>query len=168
MILGMASNPRTLSGEIGRLLRERNKTVSTAESCTAGAIASAIVSTPGASGYFNGGVVSYTNGAKQRLLGVDPGVLEEKTAVCEEVAIAMVRGAIRALGTDYAISATGVAGPTGGTPGIPVGTIWLAAGDARDIVTLRLDTDNGREENLRNAVARALGLFHGYLVERKE
>ena len=121
---------------------------------------------PGASNYFKGGIVSYTNEIKEKILGVSHDVLEEKTAVCEEVAIEMVKGAIEALGVDYAISATGIAGPAGGTHDIPVGTIWLACGTADDIVTLKLEEDKGRDLNLANATTQALQLFLGYLTER--
>ena len=93
-------------------------------------------------------------------------MLEEKTAVCEEVAIAMVKGAIEALNVDYAISATGFAGPSGGTHDIPVGTIWIACGSADDIVTMKLEGDKGREMNLSNATTQALQLFLNYLTER--
>jgi len=99
------------------------------------------------------------------LLGVDPQLLAEKTAVCEEVAIAMVKGACKTLGTDYAISATGFAGPGGGTHEIPVGTIWLACGTAEDVVTLHLSEDDGRDKNISNAANQALQLFLNYLKE---
>ena len=100
------------SREISEILWETEKTVGTAESCTGGRIAEAIIAVPGASKYFKGGIISYVNEIKERLLGVDPQVLEEKTAVCEEVAIAMLKGACKALNTNYAIAATGFAGPT--------------------------------------------------------
>ena len=119
---------KVISREVSEILWETEKTVGTAESCTGGRIAEAIIAVPGASKYFKGGIISYVNEIKENLLGVDPQVLEEKTAVCEEVAIAMVKGACKTLNTDYAISATGIAGPSGGTKEIPVGTIWLACG----------------------------------------
>ena len=78
----------------------------------------------------------------------------------------MVKGAIKTLNVDYAISATGVAGPAGGTHEIPVGTIWLACGTADDIVTLKLTEDKGRDMNLSNATTQALQLFFKYLKER--
>lgn len=98
----------------------------TAESCTGGLISEAIIATPGASNYFKGSVVSYTNEIKERLLKVDHQLLEEKTAVCEEVARQMVQGAMDLLNVDFAIASTGIAGPGGGTKDTPVGTIWLA------------------------------------------
>ncbi len=157
---------KILSKEISQIIYESEKTLGTAESCTGGRIADAIILVPGASTYFKGGIVSYTNEIKERLLGVDHLLLEEKTAVCEEVAIAMVKGAIKTLKVDYAIASTGLAGPAGGTPEIPVGTIWLACGSKNDIITLKLTEDNGRDINLSNATNSALELFLGYLKER--
>ena len=107
------------------MLYNSDKTLGTAESCTGGRIAEAIIAVPGASNYFKGGIVSYTNEVKENLLAVSHEVLEKQTAVCEEVAKEMVIGAINALHVDYAISATGVAGPSGGTLENPVGTIWI-------------------------------------------
>ena len=111
---------KIISREVSELLWEMEKTVGTAESCTGGRIAEAIIAVPGASKYFKGGIISYVNEIKESILGVDHQVLEEQTAVCEEVAKQMVIGACKALNTDYAISATGIAGPTGGTKEIPV------------------------------------------------
>lgn len=139
----------------------------TAESCTGGRIAESIIAVPGASNYFKGGIISYTNEIKENLLGVDHDLLEEKTAVCEEVAVAMVQGAIKTLNVDYAIAATGIAGPGGGTPEIPVGTIWIACGSADEIVTMKLDEDFGRDINLAIATSEALQLFMKYLNEHK-
>ena len=151
---------KVISREISELLWETEKTVGTAESCT---IAEAIISVPGASKYFKGGIISYVNEIKESLLGVDPQVLEEQTAVCEEVAREMVVGACKALNTNYAISATGVAGPTGGTKEIPVGTIWLACGNADRIVTVKVEEDHGRDINLAIATNRAMEMFLEYL-----
>ena len=118
---------------------------------------------PGASKYFKGGIICYVNDIKERLLGVSHELLEEKTAVCEEVAIEMVKGACRTLQTDYAIAATGVAGPTGGTKDIPVGTIWLACGTPDHIVTLKVEEDHGRDINLAIATNKVMQLFYSYL-----
>ena len=124
----MEFESKILSKNISELLYNSEKTLGTAESCTGGRIAEAIISVPGASNYFKGGIVSYTNEVKENILKVSHEVLEEQTAVCEEVAREMVLGAIDALKVDFAISATGVAGPTGGTAEIPVGTIWIGYG----------------------------------------
>ena len=154
---------KIISREISQLLWEKEKTVATAESCTGGRIAEAIIAVPGASKYFKGGIISYVNEVKKRLLGVSHEVLEEKTAVCEEVAVEMVKGACKALQTDYAISATGVAGPTGGTKDIPVGTIWLACGTIDHVVTCKVEEDHGRDINLAIATNRAMNLFCEFL-----
>lgn len=159
---------KVISREISQLLWESEKTVSTAESCTGGRIAEALIAIPGASKYFKGGIISYVNEVKERLLGVSAQVLEEKTAVCEEVAIAMVKGACQTLNTDYAISATGVAGPTGGTRDIPVGTIWLACGNASRVATLKVEEDHGRDINLAIATNKAMQLFLDYLREETD
>lgn len=156
---------KIISREISQLLWEQEKSVSTAESCTGGRIAEAIISVPGASKYFKGGIISYVNEVKENLLGVSHQTLEEQTAVCEEVAIQMVIGACKALNTDYAISATGVAGPTGGTKDIPVGTIWLACGNKDRVVTCKVEEDHGRDINLAIATSRAMQMFLQYLKD---
>lgn len=162
----MELETKVLSRKIQEVLYESGKTLGTAESCTGGRIAEAIISVPGASQYFKGGVISYTNEVKENLLNVSHDVLEEQTAVCEEVAREMVIGACKVLGTDYAISATGVAGPGGGTPDIPVGTIWIGYGAADDVRTFRLSEDFGRDINLSIATNKALRLFYDYFVEK--
>lgn len=154
---------KIISREISQLLWEMEKTVSTAESCTGGRIAEAIISVPGASKYFKGGVISYVDEVKQSLLGVSAEVLAEKTAVCEEVARQMVAGACKTLNTDYAISATGIAGPGGGTKENPVGTIWLACGTPDRQVTLLVHEDHGRDINLAIATNKAMQLFLDFL-----
>ena len=154
---------KIISREISQLLWEQEKTVSTAESWTGGRIAEAIIAVPGSSKYFKGGVVAYVNETKERLLGVDHEVIEKQTAVCEEVAIQMVKGACRALNTDYAIASTGFAGPTGGPKEIPVGTIWLACGSADRVVTMKIEEDFGRDINLAIATNKSMQLFLDYL-----
>lgn len=163
----MELETKILSKQIQECLYDGDQTVGTAESCTGGRIAEAIIATPGASAYFKGGIVSYTNEIKERLLGVSHQVLEEQTAVCEEVAREMVLGACDSLQTTYAISATGVAGPTGGTPEIPEGTIWLAYGNKDDLRTFKLTENFGRDINLAIATNKALRLFLDYLKEKQ-
>lgn len=135
----MEFESKIISRQIGDILYASGLTVGTAESCTGGRIAESIISIPGASNYFKGGIVSYTNEIKENLLGVNHDVLEEQTAVCEEVAREMVVGALNALDVDFAISATGIAGPGGGSKDIPVGTIWIGYGSKDDIRTLQAD-----------------------------
>ncbi len=164
----MEFESKILSKSISELLYNSDKSLGTAESCTGGRIAESIISIPGASNYFKGGVVSYTNEVKENILGVSHQVLEEQTAVCEEVAKEMVLGAIKALNVNYAISATGVAGPTGGTPEIPVGTIWIGYGSKDDIRTLKLTEDFGRDINLAIATNTALKSMVAFLKEHEE
>lgn len=159
----MEFEKKILSREIQQYLYESGLTVGSAESCTGGRIAESIIAVPGASTYFKGGVISYTNEIKEHLLGVDHQLLEEQTAVCEDVAKAMVKGAIKTLGVDFAIASTGTAGPGGGTPSIPVGTIWLACGNADNIITMKLNEDYGRDINLAIATSKALQMFIDFL-----
>jgi len=158
---------KIISRDISQLLWEREETVSTAESCTGGRIAEAIMAIPGASKYFKGGIICYVDEVKKNLLGVSQQLLEEKTAVCEEVAIELVKGACRALNTTYAVAATGIAGPTGGTKDIPVGTIWLACGTTDEVITCMVEEDHGRDINLAIATNRAMQMFLDYLKQKE-
>jgi nicotinamide-nucleotide amidase len=110
---------------IVRLLTERQQTLALAESCTGGFIANRITNVPGASAVLLAGLVTYNNEAKQQLLGVSVDTLNAHGAVSEVVAREMVEGARRRTGADYAISVTGIAGPSGGTPEKPVGTVFI-------------------------------------------
>ena len=156
------------SREISQLLWEREEILSTAESCTGGRIAEAVIAVPGASKYFKGGIISYVDEIKEQLLDVDHDVIEANTAVCEEVAIQMVKGACHKLNTTYAIAATGFAGPGGGTKEVPVGTIWLACGNESKVVTMQMTEDDGRDKNLQNATNAALQMFLDYLKALEE
>ena len=164
----MEFESKILSKNISELLYNSEKTLGTAESCTGGRIAEAIIAVPGASNYFKGGIVSYTNEVKENILKVSHQVLEEQTAVCEEVARQMVLGAIEALQVDFAISATGVAGPAGGTAENPVGTIWIGYGRKDDVRTIKLTEDYGRDINLVIATNTALKAMFAFLKEHEE
>lgn len=157
---------KILSRELLQALYDNGKTLGTAESCTGGRIAQTIIAAPGSSNYFKGGIVCYADNVKEKLLHVDCAVLEEHTAVSEPVARQMVIGACEALGSDYAIAATGIAGPGGGTQQNPVGTIWLAYGSPDDVRTLKLNDDNGRDKNISAATSTALRLFLEYYKEK--
>ena len=154
------------SREISQLLWEREETLSTAESCTGGR--EAVIAVPGAAKYFKGGIISDVDEIKEQLLDVDHDVIEANTAVCEEVAIQMVKGACHKLNTTYAIAATGFAGPGGGTKEVPVGTIWLACGNESKVVTMQMTEDDGRDKNLQNATNAALQMFLDYLKALEE
>ncbi len=110
---------------VGELLTERGLRLAVAESCTGGLISHLITNVPGSSTYYLGGVTAYANEVKMRMLGVNPGTLEKFGAVSGETALEMARGVRTALAADIGISVTGIAGPTGGTPEKPVGTVWI-------------------------------------------
>jgi nicotinamide-nucleotide amidase len=120
----------TLEAVVGRMLTERGETVSTAESCTGGLLASRITDVPGSSAYFMGGAVCYTAAAKTDLAGVDPAIIAEHGEVSEPVAIALARGARERFSTTYGIGVTGIAGPGGGAEAKPVGTVHIAVAGA--------------------------------------
>jgi nicotinamide-nucleotide amidase len=139
-----------LEGAVGRLLRTHALTVATAESCTGGLIANRISDISGASTYFVGGLVAYCNSVKIHALGVDADVLEIEGAVSEAVALQMARGVRDHLGADIGVSTTGIAGPTGGTPDKPVGTVWIAYSgpDGETATLLRLVKHRGLNKDL--------------------
>jgi nicotinamide-nucleotide amidase len=132
-IIGEGST--TLAQRVLQLLIEQGKTITTAESCTGGLIASMLTQIPGSSAGFHAGFVTYANTSKHSVLGVEEEVLAEHGAVSEAVVVQMAEGALRHSGADYAIAVSGVAGPDGGTQGKPVGTVWLAWGSAGQIST---------------------------------
>ena len=149
---------KVISREISEYLWRVEKTVATAESCTAGQVASALAALPGASNYFRGGVVCYANELKTQLLDVQEEVLAEKGAVSEDVARQMVQGALKHLRSDYAIAVTGYAGPGGG-PEAAVGTIYVAVGNTEGTDVRELTGDDGREENVARATLTALQML---------
>lgn len=116
----------TLAGALGKMLKKRGLSIATAESCTGGNIAHEITAISGSSAYFNGSVVAYSNEVKKSLLGVPADVLAQHGAVSKEVVEAMATGVKQALNVDCAIATSGIAGPDGGTPEKPVGTVWMA------------------------------------------
>lgn len=125
-----AEQGMSLSAAVGALLVERASTVAVAESCTGGLLGAALTEVPGSSAWFVGGVLSYSNEVKERVLGVGPAELAEHGAVSRPVAIAMARGASATMRTRWGISTTGIAGPDGGTPDKPVGTVWICVHDS--------------------------------------
>lgn len=148
---------------VGELLKKKNLTVSTAESCTGGSIAARLTSIAGSSEYFNGSIVAYSNTAKMEILHVSPKTLEQYGAVSKETVIEMVKGAMKALKTDCAVATSGIAGPGGGTPEKPVGTVWIAAGYKNEIRTYRQETNRGRVMNIERAGNNALLLLRELL-----
>ena len=162
---------KLLSKEINEMLWRNHKTLATAESCTAGRVASVITAVPGSSNYYKGGLVCYADEVKIQLLKVDADVIAEKTPVCEEVVRQMVIGANELFHTDYAVAISGFAGPggpDGGRSGVIVGTIWIAVGTKDDVVTTMIEEDNGRYKNLASATSVAMHLLRDYLKEHME
>lgn len=127
----VAEGEATIDQVVASLFREQGVTVALAESCTGGLVAKRLTDLPGSSAYFLQGVVTYANSAKERLLGVPPALLAEKGAVSREVAMGMARGVRRLAGSDLGLAITGIAGPDGGSPEKPVGTVWLSLADGR-------------------------------------
>lgn len=138
-----------LEEEIGELLKAKKLSLSTAESCTGGGIAALITSIPGSSEYFNGGIVAYSNEVKMSLLHVSAETLEKHGAVSRETVTEMVKGAMETLKTDCAVATSGIAGPGGGIPDKPVGTVWIAAAYKNEIVTMKQEGDCGRDGNVK-------------------
>lgn len=132
-----AVDDEQLEMTVVRLLAERKQTVALAESCTGGAIANRITNVPGASAVFMAGLVTYSNAAKQKFLGVRSETLATHGAVSEAVAREMAEGARREAGTDFAVSVTGIAGPSGGSAEKPVGTAWMAVASGDGTVARR-------------------------------
>ena len=162
---------KLVSKEINEMMWRNHKTLATAESCTAGRVASVITAVPGSSNYYKGGLVCYSNEIKTELLKVDADVIAEKTPVCEEVVRQMVIGANELFHTDYAVAISGFAGPggpDGGRSGVIVGTIWIAVGTKDDVVTTMIEEDNGRDKNLASATTVAMHLLRDYLKEHME
>ena len=152
-----------LATELGHTLRERGQTIATAESCTGGLIAAALTEIPGSSVWYMAGWVTYSNAAKQRDLGVDGSLLLQHGAVSGPVVEAMARGARERAGTDWAVAASGVAGPSGGSAGKPVGTVWLAWAGPEDLRSECCHFDGVRAAVRHAAVCHALATLLGRL-----
>ncbi|HNX85090.1 MAG TPA: competence/damage-inducible protein A [Bacteroidales bacterium] len=156
----------TLEEIVGKLLLDNNLTVSTAESCTGGKIASMITSVPGSSAWYRGSVVAYDNSIKTGVLGVDPGIISRYGAVSEETVRAMAERMRSIAETDYAIAVTGIAGPTGGTPEKPAGTVWIAVASASGVVAEKHRFADDRQVNISRSATNALNLLRKQIISR--
>lgn len=154
-----------LAETLGILLKKKNKTMATAESCTGGYIAHLITSIPESSEYYNGSVISYSNDAKSDLLNVSSETLEKHGAVSEETVKEMVTGALRTLKVDYALAASGIMGPGGGSEEKPVGTVWIAAGSAKEIITSKLFFRFDRTRNIEMTAHAAMNLLRKVVLK---
>lgn len=152
--------PEPLEVQLNLLLAERGApTLATAESCTGGSVASRIASISGSSAYYLGSVVSYSNEVKHRLLGVSWPVLEERGAVSAECARAMAIGARKAIGSDIAVSTTGIAGPMGGTPRKPVGLVYIGIATPTWLEAFEFHFEGDRARVIEQSVQQALTLL---------
>ena len=153
---------------IGKILKAGGKTMATAESCTGGYIAHLVTSVPGSSAYFKGSVVSYSNEVKEEVLGVKHETLQTTGAVSEETVKEMVEGVIRKLKVDYAVATTGIMGPDGGTEEMPAGTVWIAAGNAKEVETMKLNLRFDRERNISLTATHALNFLRKFILKRQQ
>ena len=154
----------TLEEAVGELLESKSLSLGIAESCTGGRISGMITSVPGSSAYFRGAVIAYDNSVKISELGVDSLLLKEKGAVSEPVAAAMAEGVRNRLGTDFAVATTGIAGPGGGSPDKPVGTVWIAVASAAGTVTGKYGFGMNRETNIRRASLASLNMLREQII----
>lgn len=145
---------------VGQLLRERGKTVAIAESCTGGMLGAALTAMSGSSAYFSGGVQCYSNEAKQQLLGVSPDTIGHYGAVSRQTADELARNIRTMFDADFGVSITGIAGPTGGSPEKPVGTVWIGLATAQSVQVHHYTFGNDRTLNRERSVAAALVLLY--------
>jgi nicotinamide-nucleotide amidase len=151
---------------LGKLLLQKNKTISTAESCTGGYIAHLITSIPGSSAFYEGSVVSYSNSVKKDVLGVGKKTLLQNGAVSEEAVTEMVKGALQTIKTDYAIAVSGIMGPDGGTGEKPVGTVWIAVGNDQETKTQKFHFRFNRQRNIQITAVNALNMMRKFVLEK--
>ncbi|MCR9173672.1 MAG: competence/damage-inducible protein A [bacterium] len=151
----------TLEEVVGKLLREREETVTTIESCTGGAVAAKITSISGASDYFNGALITYSNEMKTQLVGVDPAILDDQNigAVSQQTVEQMAVGGRERMQATYGVALSGVAGPNGGTDEKPVGTVWIAVAGPKGVFSKKCLFESNRERNIRRSVLTALNLL---------
>lgn len=155
---------QSLQAAVGELLLQQGKKLATAESCTGGHVAALITSVPGSSAYFPGSVVTYSYEMKEKLLGVRPETLQTFGAVSAETVREMVSGALPLLEADVAVAISGIAGPDGGTPDKPVGTVWMAVGDRERTIVQKHVFGRDRVKNIQLTGVFALNLVRRFLL----
>ena len=158
-------NETSLEKEVGKLLKKHGKTVATAESLTGGKIASTIVSVPGASSYFMGGFVTYTAALKEQLLNVSKEVIDKYTVVSKEVALAMAKGCLEKLQTDYAIAVTGNAGPTTDHNDKSVGLVYIGIATKSGVDVYEFNFGEPREKVINRTVTKSLELLQAAILK---
>jgi nicotinamide-nucleotide amidase len=160
----VTAEDKTMVQVVSGILKERNKKLVTAESCTGGYIAHLITSEPGSSKIFNGSVVSYANEVKEDILHVNAHTLREYGAVSEQTVREMVKGAIRELKADFCIATSGIMGPDGGTTEKPVGMVWVGVGNDERVVTQLFNFRFDRSRNIEMTAVQALNLLRKFLL----
>jgi len=156
-----------LEKRIGNLLREKGYTLSIAESCTGGLICDRITNVSGSSGYFMGGMVTYSNESKAEHLGIPSAIIKRHGAVSPQVARRMAQGVRKAFQTNFGLSTTGVAGPTGGTKRSPIGRVFIGISDGRRTCVKKLDLKGSRREIKKKATEKALQFFYERLIHSR-
>ena len=151
--------------KISNLLKEKNLTIATAESCTGGLISHSITNISGSSDYFDRGIVSYSNNAKVELLDVSEELLEKYGAVSEQVAKAMAEGVRNKSNVDIGIATTGIAGPTGGTIEKPVGLVYIAVSTADESIVKKFQFSKDRLQNKESTCNAALQMLLDLLIK---
>ena len=157
----------TISLVIGRLLTEAEATISTAESCTGGLVGHKIVESAGASAYYTGGIISYSNDIKESQLGVSHNTLEEYGAVSENTAREMAEGCRKKMGTDYSIATTGISGPGGGSEEKPVGLVYIAISSKEKTICNKYVFTTTREQHQERVANQALFDFWNFIKNKK-
>ncbi|MDR3074772.1 MAG: nicotinamide-nucleotide amidohydrolase family protein [Candidatus Methanoplasma sp.] len=156
----------TSAEELAEIFLERGLTLSVAESCTGGMLGSAITSVSGSSGYFLGGIVTYSNGSKTEILGIPKDSIDRTGAVSEETAKNMASCTRALFKSDISVSITGIAGPNGGTPSKPVGLVWIGVSSNVDVFAEKFDFSGCRDDVRNSAVLAAVGLVADYVLTR--
>lgn len=155
----------SLQKVVGLLLKGKEKKVATAESCTGGYLSHLITSVPGSSAYYQGSIISYANDIKINQLGVSPDTLKTVGAVSEECVKQMAEGVRIKFNTDYAISTSGIAGPDGGTPDKPVGTVWIAVSSKTRTIAQQFNMGDNRERTIHRTALQGLDMLRKMLLE---
>jgi nicotinamide-nucleotide amidase len=161
----VTNEDESIESVVGKLLKAKGRTVSTAESCTGGYIAHLFTAMPGSSAFYEGSIVSYSNDVKESVLQVEQVTLQTFGAVSEEVVKQMLQGALQKIKTNYAIAVSGIMGPDGGTEDKPVGTVWIAVGNEHKIVTKKLYFRFDRMRNIQLTAVNALNMLRQFIIE---
>lgn len=154
---------QTLQRVVGEKLRTLKRTLATAESCTGGYISHLITSEAGASDFFVGSAITYSNDMKIQLLGVEPATIASFGAVSEETVREMAEGAVKKLGSDLAIAVSGIAGPDGGTAEKPVGTVWISVSNGNQTLASKFVFGRDRGKNIQMAGVYALNMLNKFI-----